>query len=445
MVRGEAASVAQRRNSYVRWTLAIQAALFAGANLDKLVTLLRSGGTRLQAPFDDTVRYFEFANQMFSGLVPYRDVPVEYPPFAVPAFLLPRIFASTLVPYQIAFAALMFAMNAIIVVLLARHLERTAEPGELRVRLAWYTLFVVLLSRLALSRFDLLPALLAFAAAVMWTEDKPVFGGVLAGMGTLTKVFPGLVAFIASIRELSRVRDSRPRGTLATGAVVAAGFGLWWIVGGHGTIDALRYHAARGIEFGSLWGGLLLLWTKVTGAAVTLENTFGSLNVSCEGASTLARLSTLALAAAEVLVAWLYFERLRGKREGGLERYSAAAILAFIVMSKVGSPQFLLWVAPFIAVLDGRVGRPARRLFAACCTVALIAAFAKRADPTSWPVIVGYNAKNFMLLALFGLIARPDRDASASVDVSGMRATPQAAGAVATNEAPQAGGQRRSG
>ena len=53
-------------------------------------------------------------------------------------------------------------------------------------------------------------------------------------------------------------------------------------------------------------------------------------------------------------------------------RYSAAAVLAFIVFGKVLSPQYLIWLFPFLAVLDGRTGSLARKIFLlACLTTAM--------------------------------------------------------------------------
>ncbi len=48
-------------------------------------------------------------------------------------------------------------------------------------------------------------------------------------------------------------------------------------------------------------------------------------------------------------------------------RESAAAILAFILFSKVLSPQFLIWLVPFVSVLEGLTGKLARWLFLLCC------------------------------------------------------------------------------
>jgi hypothetical protein len=53
-------------------------------------------------------------------------------------------------------------------------------------------------------------------------------------------------------------------------------------------------------------------------------------------------------------------------------RFSAAAVLAFIVFGKVLSPQYLIWLFPFVAVLDGPTGSIARKIFLLGCVITLL-------------------------------------------------------------------------
>jgi hypothetical protein len=66
-----------------------------------------------------------------------------------------------------------------------------------------------------------------------------------------------------------------------------------------------------------------------------------------------------------IQVAAMLVVMFRFKRSGltdGL-RYSAAAVLSFLLFCKVLSPQFLIWLFPFLAALEGRRGRLAQRVF----------------------------------------------------------------------------------
>ena len=84
------------------------------------------------------------------------------------------------------------------------------------------------------------------------------------------------------------------------------------------------------------------------------------------------RLAALAspLQAAALLLVLIQFRR-RGMAEG--VRYAGAAVLASLVTAKVLSPQYLVWLFPFIVVLGGWTGSRARWLFLfVCLTTALI-------------------------------------------------------------------------
>jgi hypothetical protein len=73
--------------------------------------------------------------------------------------------------------------------------------------------------------------------------------------------------------------------------------------------------------------------------------------------------------AAVLIVMWRFR---RSDASDGL-RFSTAAILAFILLGKVLSPQYLIWLFPFVSVLDGFTGNLARKLFLlSCLSTALI-------------------------------------------------------------------------
>jgi hypothetical protein len=108
-------------------------------------------------------------------------------------------------------------------------------------------------------------------------------------------------------------------------------------------------------------------------------------------------------AAALLLVMW------RSWRSGMVDgiRYSAAAALAFIVFGKVLSPQYLIWLFPFMAVLDGCTGSVARNIFLlACLTTALFypgPGFAMVLEHQVGPILL-LNLRNALLIWLFGTL-----------------------------------------
>lgn len=122
----------------------------------------------------DVTIYFAYASRIvIRGDVPYRDFAVEYPPLAIPFFVLPRLFTGDLDTYRRAFAAEMFAANAVAVGLVVRWLDRHGGRGDLARRLAWYALVLALLCPLAACRFDLAVGAWAFAAAYALATGRP--------------------------------------------------------------------------------------------------------------------------------------------------------------------------------------------------------------------------------------------------------------------------------
>ena len=77
----------------------------------------------------------------------------------------------------------------------------------------------------------------------------------------------------------------------------------------------------------------------------------GSQNLAGAGPAVVA---TLLTAAQLGVLAWIWLQRPRNGEE--LIRWSAAALLAFVALGKVLSPQFLIWLAPLVPLVAGRRG-----------------------------------------------------------------------------------------
>ncbi len=152
------------------------------------------------------------------GLVPYRDFPVEYPPGALPVFLVPAPFGD----YAAAFAELMAACGVALVVV----------TGRIDARAGWYVaLAPVLVGSLILSRFDLWPALLLAGALLALLDDRHTLGWSLLGAAVAAKLWP-LVAVPPAL--LWSVRQGRRRSPLAGLAVAAAIFAPFAVLAPHG-------------------------------------------------------------------------------------------------------------------------------------------------------------------------------------------------------------------
>ncbi|MBX6315100.1 MAG: hypothetical protein IRY99_19655, partial [Isosphaeraceae bacterium] len=220
--------------------------------------------------------------------------------------------------------------------------------------------------------------------------------------GMLVKVFPGVVAASTVAAEVAHSRRQRGRGLAALGLSLAVGLMLWAALGGRQAVQSLRYHTERGIEIGSLYSGLLLAVGKGTGAAVGHHYNHASEHIQAPGAITAAALAFPLQAAALLLVLW----RSRCSRGADGVRYAGAAVLALLVAGKVLSPQYLIWILPFVTVQGGSTGARARWLLLTCClATALLYPWAfDKLVALRWSGIILLNLRNALLLGLWGLL-----------------------------------------
>jgi uncharacterized membrane protein len=277
------------------------------------------------------------------GRVPYRDFALEYPPGALPVFVVPAPFAD----YASAFGWLMAACGVALVFVVA----------QVRVRAAFFVaLAPVLAGSLILTRFDLWPALLATAALAALAAGRHRLGWALLGAAVAAKLWPLVLVPLALAWS---VRRGRPRAPLAGLAVVLVAFVPFALVAPHGVWESLRGQASRPLQVESLGASIL-----ATFGHPHVITTHGSQNLAGHGvvAASFAALQTVSLVAL-----WIAFARGPATRER-LLRYAAASACAFVVFGKVLSPQFLLWLIPLVPLVRGRRGVAATGVL----TVALV-------------------------------------------------------------------------
>jgi hypothetical protein len=352
----------------------------------------------------DVLIYFDYASRAARGLIPYRDYVVEYPPLALPVLFLPRALTNDFGFYVLFFAAEMLLFDLLVLYLSARCVAERSGVSQIPGRLAWFTLYVAALYPLVAARYDMVPAAIAFAAAVWWFSDRPIAGGIAAAAGTFLKVYPIFIVGPAFLYETMRMSTSRLRGTVAYGGAAALGAAVSWYLGAAAFV---RYQAERGLQIETLWAGLLMAVDKVSGVALRWEYKHTSAELVAPGAPVFAALAALLQAAALLLTVWRFH---RAAYRDPL-RFAGAAVLAFIVPGKVLSPQYLIWLIPFVTVMEGRAGAAARLVFLLSC-VATTAVFPwmyvrlVAFDPL--PVVL-LNIRNALLLLLFMImVAGPD-------------------------------------
>jgi len=315
--------------------------------------------------------------------LPYRDFPVEYPPGALPVFVVPAYFGD----YATAFEWVMAACGVALVGVLA-FIRRAA---------AYYAaLAPLLVGSLILSRFDLWPALLLVAAVAGLLAGRDSLGWAFLGAAVAAKLWPLVVVPPALLWS---VRRGQGRGAVAGLAVAGLAFVPLALVAPHGLWHSVSGQASRPLQVESLFAAFLTTFWHPH-----VVTTHGSQNLVGFGALGAA---TSAIGALAVVATWVALARGPVTRERFV-RYAVAAVCAFVAFDKVLSPQYLLWLIPLVPLVRGRRGLAATMLLTVACLLTQVwfpqRYFAYADDfELAWVVL----ARDVVLVALFAALAAP--------------------------------------
>jgi len=393
-----------------------QRLLVGAAGLFLVALTLLHWGWYQHALILDTVEYHRYGDAMVHGHVPYRDFAVEYPPGALPAFVLPALGRPSLSLYNREFevlialcgigalAAMWWALRSV-----GATLERTAAA------LCFFALAPLVLGSVILYRYDLWPAALTVAglAAVLARRERLGFAAI--GLGVAAKAFPAVVlppAFVYVWRTRGRRQALLCLGAaVAVAALVVAPF---LAIAPHGVWDSIERQTTRPLQIESLASALLLAAHHTWGLALTMVSSHGSQNLVGSAPKTAGAIST-ALLLVSLVGIWVAAARGPATPER-LVRWSAASLAAFIAFDKVLSPQFLIWLLPLVPLVAGRRGLVASGLLALALLLTQVWFPIRYFDLValepfpSWVLL----ARDLVLVALLVVLTAPARESPRS-------------------------------
>jgi hypothetical protein len=305
--------------------------------------------------------YATYGNAIEDGAVPYRDVEPEYPPGALPAFVLPALLSSGEEGFRDAFEWLMALCGVATVLLSAVVLSGL---GASRKRTAAVLVFVagfpLLLGSVVLTRFDLYPAALVAGALAALVHGRHRLGFGVLGAAVAVKLYPGVLLPLALAYVWRRRGRREALVCLAVLlAVVVAAFLPFLLLAPGGVAHSLGRQLSRPLQIESLGAALYLAGHHLLGLGVEMRSGHGSQNLHATGTDVAAVL----LSAVQALALLWIWARRPGTGEE-LVRWSAAALVAFVALGKVLSPQFLIWLVPAVPLVAGLRGLRASLLLA---------------------------------------------------------------------------------
>lgn len=331
----------------------------------------------------------------FWGHLAHPSLPHEYPPLAVIPFALALIGppAAGQDSFALGMAAL-FVLGFVAV-------RRWKGPSR-----AWTYAAYTLAAGPAtlLFRYDIVPGLLVLLC--LWLLERRRFGPAypLIAVGALVKLFPLVLLPVTAITHARADRRGGGWGVarrLAVGGVacigiVAAGFALGRFMDPAHGLGAITYDLRRPVEVKSVPATLMWLGSLV-GSPIHPTYSFGSFNLTGPLSAATSLIGDVGLV---VGMLWVWWRQLSGRIDAG--QAVAAALLVLICTSSVLSAQYLLWVAPVLAVVEGF----RFRWLAVCLLTALVFPLlfqvAVQYQPTirySGVFLAGIAARNLLLVA----------------------------------------------
>jgi uncharacterized membrane protein len=293
-----------------------------------------------------------YGEGLSSGQVPYYGHPVEYPvlmgwmmeavAWAVHWVRDASVRGSAFYYVTMLLLAVCLAVGVVATGAAARRErgsadEGRADEGRAGVQVARLVALSPGLILAAFINWDLFAMALTACGVAAWAASRPWLAGALVGLGVATKFYP-LLVFAALFLLCLRAGKLREFGKALLAGLVA-----WLVVNLPVAIGATagwaRFYAfsrSRGADWGSVW--YLFEHYNVPGLG---NSSLGRLNLYSSGGFAIAcvLIGVLALAA---------------PRRPRLGQLCFLLIASFLMLNKVWSPQYVIWLVPFAVLARPR-------------------------------------------------------------------------------------------
>jgi len=291
------------------------------------------------------------------GVWPVLDYDWVYPVAALLPISAPGFLGTSVEAYLGQFMALVVVLDAVALWFLAR------LPGRGRIAAWWWLLFLVALGPIFLGRLDgVAAALLVIALAV--AVRRPAVATAIATFGAWVKIAPGAVV----VALLTTTR--RPwRTVVLPGAAVSVAIVALALAGGAGrrVLGVFGTQDARGLQSESVFATPFSILRLIDPQwRVWMNPDIRTLEILGPGTRTTGRLLDLALPLAVLTIALISWWAVRRHPEVRTDVFLLAVtalLLGLVVFNKVGSPQFVAWIGPPVAVAIALAGPGARSVW----------------------------------------------------------------------------------
>jgi hypothetical protein len=307
----------------------------------------------------DVLLYQNISDDALGGKLPYRDRVLEYPPYSMLVFLLPRLF-SNYGSYPTAFIIMVLFLDWLLKIALIIIGFNFTKGIKSFLPFCLYSSAVLGINFFYLQRYDIWPTLASILALWSFSRQRYFLSGLLLAFGIGIKLYP--IIFVPPLFIIAfRLGGSRRffLGVLSgmTPLVCLSFFLPWW--------RFAEFQGARGLQVESLYASALWLakllgynhidwvwvkaWFEVKGSMVTALLPWIRLFFSIIVISSVAFVCYIALKMP-----------IRGRlgadtneliKPPTLARLFLVPLLSFVAFNQVLSPQYMIWILPLAAVL----------------------------------------------------------------------------------------------
>lgn len=316
------------------WTtlLWLGLALLVLARIVSLVAVLNSGQERDQSVLGGDAR--RYAQIVGAEGTPYADFAVEYPP-EVYALLKVIVVQDDHMATLIRLGISQLLFDLAVAALVGWGWGRRAGFAYLLLGLPFLLFPFIYL------RVDLLSVLIATAGLALFRRRHDLSGGALIAAAVFAKLWPIALAPVF-------ILERRWRALVAWAVTGAVGLAAWmaW-AGPRGVIDVLSFRGARGWQVESLPGILLHLADP---SRANVEQ--GAWRTGIMPGWSRPTLTLLSFGFLALGWWWAHRRRVEGAPDSAIFALAPlAGILSLLIFAPIISPQYLLWLLPFAAIL----------------------------------------------------------------------------------------------
>jgi uncharacterized membrane protein len=276
---------------------------------------------------------------LLDGQVPFLQADLEYPVLTGAVMEVARRLVTVLggrsepglsgdehaLAASLFFGATALLMFAFFVVLIWAHL-RLSRPWDAMMIAASPAVLTT-----GLINWDMMVIALTSLALLSWSQRKPVWTGIWIGLGVAAKLYPALLLVPLAVLcfRTARLRPFFITTAAALGSWVAVNLPVY-LANPPGWLYFWTFNVERGAELGSLWYVLTLAGYEIEG---------------------LSRLISVLMVIGTAVICLIL---LLAPRRPRLAQGFFLLVVLFLVLNKVYSPQYVLWLLPVLVLARPR-------------------------------------------------------------------------------------------